>query len=101
MKQFVLIGLLTAGATALVGCGSDNSIAINTSPPVVADPDPSPDPDPDPGANDQPLAGDQQVLDLIANQTNDMAAPIDINGLGLVFNENPDANVYGNLVPDS
>ena len=23
MKQFVLIGLLTAGATALVGCGSD------------------------------------------------------------------------------
>lgn len=95
MRHLLLIGLVSVGVAGLAGCGSENSIAINTSPPPTADPDP------EPGPNDQPLAGDQQVLDLINNQTNEVADPIEINGLGLVFNENADAEVYGDLLPDS
>ena len=91
--------LLLAATLGLIGCGSDQAITINTqSPPTGA---PEPDPPTAPGPNDQPLAGDQQVLDLIANQTNESSDPVDINALGLVFNENADAQVYGALLPDS
>ena len=41
------------------------------------------------------------MLNLIANQTDEVSDPIEINALGLVFNENPDANVYGDLLPES
>lgn len=99
MRHPRLGALLLAATLGLIGCGSDQAITINTqSPPTGA---PEPDPPTAPGPNDQPLAGDQQVLDLIANQTNESSDPVDINALGLVFNENADAQVYGQLLPDS
>jgi len=97
MRHFILSGLVAVGALALSGCGSETSIDIGADTPPAG----QPDPEPDPGPNDQPLAGDQQVLNLIATQTDEVSDPIDINGLGLVFNENPDADVYGDLLPDS
>ena len=101
MRHFILVGLLAVGVLALGACGSETSINVGADEEPGQMPDPDPDPDPDPGPNDQPLAGDQQVLNLIANQTDEVSDPIEISALGLVFNENPDANVYGDLLPES